>query len=417
MGSTAVTQPSWTVAPGAPRVFSTVWLFRSLLGFAFCISFFVLVEPAPVDGLLIALFVFGLFFGIVRIRRMPVLPVVLLTGLAVANLVSMLGADDPVRATFYTFVTFYMMTSWALFVGAVDFYGASVLKTVFVGYSVAVMLAVVPAIASYFHLIGFQSVLLLFGRPKGLFKDPNVYGPFLVLIGVMAITGCLPVANRFVQLVMAVTASLGIALSYSRACWINYSVSLVLFAVLDQILPSHAPEGRSTSFRQLVGFAILAILTLAAVSQIPAVKTMLAVRLGQGGMQGYDQIRFQTQQLAVRAAIEHPLGIGPGQSEGTFTYATHSSFVRVLGENGLLGLFCFVSFLIATLVQAIAQASRAQSRQWRSIYLAAAACICGHLINSGVVDTVHWRHFWFLLALPWAPNSVVAAHRAFGRIL
>jgi O-Antigen ligase len=417
MGSTSVIQPSWTIAPEAASLSTSAWLFRRLLGFAFCISFFVLVEPAPVDGLLIALFAFGLFFGIVRLRRMPILPVVLLTGLAVSNLVSMLDADDLVRATFYTFVTFYMMTSWALFVGALDFFGASVLKPMFVGYSLAVLLAVIPAIASYFHLIGFQSYLLLFGRPKGLFKDPNVYGPFLVLIGVMAITGCLPVANRFLQLVMAVTASLGIALSYSRACWINYAVALVLFALLDHILPSQAAEGRSTSFPHLVGFALLAILGIAAISQIPVVKTMLAVRLGQGGMQGYDQIRFQTQQLAVRAAIDQPLGIGPGQSEGTFTYATHSSYVRVLGENGLLGLFCFVSFLIATLVQAMAQVGRAQTRQWRSIYLAAAACICGHLINSGVVDTVHWRHFWFLLALPWAPNSVVAAQRAYGRIL
>jgi hypothetical protein len=417
MDSSSVLQPSWAIAPTAPRAYLGVWLFRSLLGFAFSISFLVMVEPAPIDVLLIALFAFGLLFGIVRIRRLPVLPVVLLTGLAFANLVSMVGAADPVRATFYTFVTLYMMMSWALFVGAVDFYGESVLKTVFLGYTVAVLLAVLPAIASYFHLIGFQSVLLLFGRPKGLFKDPNVYGPFLVLIGVMAITGCLPVANRLVQLGMAVVASVGIALSYSRAAWINYAVALLLFAVFDHALPCRAAEGRSTSLQRLGTFILLAVLALAAISQIPAVKTMLAVRLGQGGMHDYDQIRFQTQQMAVRAAIDHPLGIGSGQAEGTFAYATHSSYMRVLGENGLLGLFCLVGFLVSTLVQAIVQVSRAHCRQWRSIQLAATACICGHLVNSAVVDTVHWRHLWFLLALPWAPNSVVAAQRAYSRIL
>jgi hypothetical protein len=393
------------------------WLFQSLLGFAFCVSFFVLVEPAPVDGLLLALFAFGLLFGIVRLRQMPVLPIALLTGLAVANLVSMSGADDRVRAMSYTFVTFYMMTSWALFVGALNSYGASALKAIFSGYSLAVLFAVIPAVASYFHLIGFQSILLLYGRPKGLFKDPNVFGPFLILIGVMATTGCLPVANRFAQLVIAVVATVGIVLSYSRACWINYAVSLVLFALLDQVLPLHHAEGRSTSLPRLVGFALVGILALAAISQITSVKTMLAMRIGQGGMHDYDQIRFQTQQMAVRAAIDHPLGIGPGQSEGVFTYATHSSYIRVLGENGLFGLFCFVGFVFSTLVQAIARVSTAQSRQWRGIYLAAAACICGHLINSGVVDTVHWRHFWFLLALPWAPNSVVAAQRAHSRTL
>ena len=414
MGSAGVVQPPWMIARSASI---GSWLFQSLLGFAFCISFFVLVEPAPVDGLLLALFACGFLFGIVRLRRMPVLPIALLTGLALANLLSMLAAEDRVRAMFYAFVTFYMMTSWALFVGALNYYGASVLKTIFLGYSLAVLFAVIPAVASYFHVIGFQSVLLLFGRPKGLFKDPNVYGPFLVLIGVMAITGCLPVASRFVQLVIAVVASIGIALSYSRACWINYAISLLLFALLDQVLPSRAAEGRSTSLARLAGFALSAILAIAAISQIPSVKTMLALRLGQGGMHDYDQIRFQTQQIAVRAAIDNPLGIGPGQSEAVFTYATHSSYMRVLSENGLFGLFCFVGFLLSTLVQAIARASTARTREWRGIYLAAAACICGHLINSAVVDTVHWRHFWFLLALPWAPNSVVAAQRAHCRTL
>ncbi len=27
----------------------------------------------------------------------------------------------------------------------------------------------------------------------------------------------------------------------------------------------------------------------------------------------------------------------------------------------------------------------------------------GVLLNSFVIDTLHWRHFWLLLALPWVP--------------
>ena len=415
MASAGIVQSPWALAGAEPRASVGFGLFRAVLGFAFAIGFFVLVEPAPVDALLIALFGFAIVFGIVRVQRLPILPVLLLSGLALANLVSMAGADDPVRATFYTFVTFYMMMSWVLFVGVVDYFGEAGLESMFLGYSVAVLLAVIPSIASYFHLIGFQSMLLLSGRPKGLFKDPNVFGPFLVLIGVMAVSGCLPLAKRWLQMVVAVVASMGIALSYSRACWINYTVSLVLFALLDQVIPLRTAEGRSTSLAQLLGFACLVIVALGIVVQIPSVKTMLAVRMGQGGVQDYDQIRFQTQHMAVRAAIDRPLGIGPGQSESTFSYATHSSYMRILSENGLFGLFCFVAFLVSTLVQALSRASTALSRQWRSIYLAAAACICGHLINSGVVDTVHWRHFWFLLALPWAPNPVVAAQRAISR--
>jgi O-antigen ligase len=261
-------------------------------------------------------------------------------------------------------------------------------------------------LTSYFHLIGFQSYLLLYGRPKGLFKDPNVYGPYLVPIAVMAVTGCLPIGSRFWQACMAVVASMGIALSYSRACWINYVVSLALFVVLDLLLPSRSPDAHSISLSRVFLFGAGALLAGFAILQVPSVQTMLAVRLGQNGMHDYDQTRFQTQRMAVQAAIDHPLGIGPGQSEATFKYATHSSYMRVLSENGLFGLCCFVGFALASVVQAVRKACLSETSAWRGLFVASAACICGQLINSGVVDTVHWRHLWILLALPWIPARV-----------
>lgn len=411
MASAASQFPVWVADRREPGS-----LFRRLFGFAFGISFIVFVEPAPVDALLLALLAIGLCIGVVRLTRLPMLPVVLLAGFALANLISMAGADDSTRAIFYAFVTLYMLGAWLLFVGVIDHYGYSAIKSALFGYAIAVELAVIPALASYFHVIGFQSIFLLFGRPRGTFKDPNVFGPFSVILGVMAVTGCLPIRSRAARLILGVVASLGVVFSYSRAAWINYAVSLILFVAFDQLLPCRTATGRTTSLKQIVGFTGVVVLAIAFVTQIPVVKTMLAVRLGQGGMQNYDEIRFQTQAMAVRAAIDHPFGIGPGQSEETFTYATHSSYVRVLGENGLFGLFCFVGFLIATLIKAVMQAGTASSPQWRNLYLASAACIGGLLINSAVVDTVHWRHLWFLLALPWAPNSVGTAQRAEGQL-
>lgn len=403
MQTIALTANDWVAPASVP---SGARLYRLLFGFAFCISSFVLIEPAPVDALMLLLLVSGIVMGTVRLAALSILPVVLLTGLALANVISIPLAADPARAVWYFLVTFYLMTSWALCVGALDAGGMPLLQVLFRGYSFAAFISVVLALTSYFHLIGFQSLLLLYGRPKGLFKDPNVYGPFLVPIAVMAVTGCLPIASRFWQICMAVVASMGIALSYSRACWINYVVSLVLFVVLDLVLPSRSPEAHSVSLSRVLMFGAVALLAVLAIIQVPSVQSMLAVRLGQGGMHDYDQVRFQTQRLAVQAAIDHPLGIGPGQSEATFQYATHSSYMRVLSENGLFGLFCFVGFALSSVVQAVRKACLAETAAWRGLFVAAAACICGQLINCGVVDSVHWRHFWILLALPWIPARV-----------
>lgn len=393
----------WTAPAAIP---SGTRMFRLLLGLAFCISSVVIVEPAPVDALMLFLLAIGTVMGTVRLAAIEIPPVLFLTGLALANIISIPLAADPARAVWYFLVTFYLMTSWALCVGALDEGGMPLLQIIFRGYSFAALLSVTLALASYFHLIGFQSLLLLYGRPKGLFKDPNVYGPFLVPIAVMAIMGCLPIASRFWQACMAVVASLGIALSYSRACWINYAVSLVLFVVLDLALPSKSPGAHSISITRVAVFGAIAMLAVVAILQVPSVQTMLAVRLGQNGMHDYDQTRFQTQRMAVQSAIDHPLGIGPGQSEATFQYATHSSYMRVLSENGLFGLCCFVGFVLSSAAQAVRKACQAQTAQWRGLFVASAACICGQLINSGVVDTVHWRHLWILLALPWIPARV-----------
>lgn len=401
--ATALTASDWTAPTAIPSGTRT---FRLLLGLAFCISSIVIVEPAPVDALMLFLLAIGTVMGTVRLAAIEIPPALFLTGLALANIISIPLAADPARAIWYFLVTFYLMTSWALCVGALDMGGMPLLQIVFRGYSFAALLSVTLALASYFHLIGFQSFLLLYGRPKGLFKDPNVYGPFLVPIAVMAITGCLPIASRFWQACMAVVASLGIALSYSRACWINYVVSLLLFVVLDLALPSKSPGAHSISISRVLVFGAFATLAVVAILQVPSVQTMLAVRLGQSGMHDYDQTRFQTQRMAVQAAIDHPLGIGPGQSEETFQYATHSSYMRVLSENGLFGLFCFVGFVLSSAIQAVRKACQARTAQWRGLFVASAACICGQLINSGVVDTIHWRHLWILLALPWIPSRV-----------
>lgn len=390
-----------------------VRVFPTLMGLAMCISCVVLIEPAPVDALIFGLFVLGLAFGVIRIGRLPVLPVLFLSGLALTNVIGIPLSEDPERAIWYCLVTLYMMISWALFVGAIEFYGQSILKPLMQGYVLGAIPSVILAGASYFHLIGFQFHLLLNGRPKGLFKDPNVFGPYLILIALLGIAGCLPFSSRAAQMTVAFIASLGVVLSYSRACWINYAISFSVFVFLDRFLPSRPKAHHFPSLLRLLGSGLLAIFVIASILQVPVVKTMIATRLGQGGMQAYDDLRFETQRLAVQAAIEHPLGIGPGQSEETFQYATHSSYLRVLSENGLLGLFCFSGFLISTLLNAIIRAGSATSMLWRGIYIAAAACVCGHLVNSGVVDTLHWRHLWFLFALAWIPDPSSLKHTLF----
>jgi hypothetical protein len=45
---------------------------------------------------------------------------------------------------------------------------------------------------------------------------------------------------------------------------------------------------------------------------------------------------------------------------------------------------------------------RAADPWMRELGLVVFACIWGHIANSFVIDTVHWRNIWFIYALPCA---------------
>jgi hypothetical protein len=379
-------------------------LFLIGVGIAIALSSIVMYEPAPVDALVLGLLLVGFLSGILGFRGIQPVGLVPLAIFAVANIVSLYDPLNATRATWYVFVTLYLCLSWLFFVSFLWTYGTVGMRTIVKTYSFAAMICIVPGLLSYFNVIGFQHYLLLYGRPKGTFKDPNVYGPYLIPVALFAIAGLIYTRRNkkmaLIQAAIALISATGIFLSYSRACWINFVVSLVgylLMAFLFRPVGSPAPFPISRIVLLFAGLTIC----MAGLMQVPEVQEMIAHRVTSSGLQGYDRDRFRTQRMALDSVIQRPLGIGPGQAEQTFHYATHSSYMRVLSENGVVGAAAFVVFITASLIRGLVMGWRTRDPFWRKIFFIASACILGHIINSGVVDTVHWRHLWLLLALPW----------------
>jgi O-antigen ligase len=379
-------------------------LFLFGVGLAMALSSIVLVEPAPVDGLVMGLFVVGICSGIIGMRGLQPIAVIPLVLFMVANVISLYNPINSTRAIWYILVTLYLCASWAFFVGVLWTYEKRGMDLMIKMYVLAGMICIIPGLLSYFNLIGFQKTLLLFGRPKGTFKDPNVYGPYLIPIALFAVAGLIArrknAKSAVLHAVVAVISITGIFLSYSRACWINLAISLVAYLFFSLMF---RPAGTPSPFpisRAILSFIAVA-LCVGAAMQIPEVQQMMSQRLTSTGLQGYDRDRFATQHLALEAALAHPLGIGPGQVEEAFHYSTHSSYMRVLGENGFLGEVGYIVFVAVCLIRGIVMGWKTKDPYWEKIFFIASACIMGHIVNSAVVDTLHWRHYWFLLAIPW----------------
>ncbi len=98
-------------------------------------------------------------------------------------------------------------------------------------------------------------------------------------------------------------------------------------------------------------------------------------------------------------------GIGPGQFEVLTPVVSHNTYVRTLGEQGVLGLFTFVSLMFATLVVAGRNAVAG-----RDTYGIGSAPLLGAwtglAVESFFVDTLHWRHLWVVAGLIWAGSTV-----------
>ena len=355
-----------------------------------------LVEPAPVDILCGALLVAGALLGWLRFRKQHVAIIMVLVAFALIQLLSVFGAVDPARALRFLGITVYLELTWVLFTGLVTRFGERATMSLGQGYLAGALASAVLGLAVLGGALPVLRPIVMYDamRIQALFKDPNVFGSYLIpgaiYCIVRVVTGS---GRRWMWIVASAILVAGIVLSFSRGSWVTLAVALVVAALLL------ARSAGRRAWRQLVfGIGILMITVVIAVAA-PQTGSYFKSRLK---LQAYDADRFRTQRIAWEAGAAHLLGIGPGQSEAVFQYATHSTWVRVFAESGWFALCAYILLIAASLGRALRsiQCNRDDAMSWVVF-----ACLVAMLVNGVVIDTLHWRVFWMLLALCWTLPS------------
>ena len=118
---------------------------------------------------------------------------------------------------------------------------------------------------------------------------------------------------------------------------------------------------------------------------------------GRWQIQDYDRLRFSIQSAGFIAGLTNPFGVGPGGWPNT-----HSLYVRTLAEQGIIGLLSLGLLISALLFPLIRTAWVGGSKTGVITDGVLLAMLVGQLINSLVIDSIHWRHLWLLLGLVWA---------------
>ena len=144
------------------------------------------------------------------------------------------------------------------------------------------------------------------------------------------------------KMVMFLILTSGVLFSYSRAAWANYLVAVVCLLVILAV--------RRGGGRKAVAVLVLLFVTGLAVAGTLAVTGSVGFLEDRARFQSYDIERFGAQRTGIELAERYPVGIGPGQFEVVVPISTHSTYVRALAEQGVLGMIVIIALFLAHLL-------------------------------------------------------------------
>lgn len=376
----------------------------------------VFTEPAPSDLLAMALVVALPVAGLVTIPPFLVVSFSLWLACAAGAFVASAQAQDLARAITHSGISLYLYASafvLAAFVAKRPLaHGGLILR----GWLAGATLAAAAGVIGYFQLFaGAEDVFTRFGRAAGTFKDPNVFGPFLIpaLLYALHLLCDRPLRRALLPAALVVLLTLALLVSFSRGAWFNAAVSTVVFLYLSVLTTrSHRERLKLVAIGSLAGLAAAAVLILAL--QSDSVEALLAERaaLTQSYDEGPDG-RFGGQEKAGNLILERPLGVGALEfSDHYHSEDVHNVYLSMFLNAGWVGGWIFALLVLLTCFAGLAHAFRPLPA--RPLFLIAYAAFVGVALEGFVIDIDHWRHFYLLFALVWGMMAAPAPRRALG---
>ena len=269
------------------------------------------------------------------------------------------------------------------------------------GCLAAGVIAALAGVAGYFRLVPGASELLLYDRARGTFKDPNVFGAFLVLPALLALQ--MLVAGRlgtaFRGFCLFGLFAVGILLSFSRAAWGLLVFTGALFLALTFLTTPSANQRLRIVLIATAGVAAVALL-LSALLSIDAVASLLKQRLSFD--QDYDvghMGRFGRHSLGALLALDLPLGIGPLQFSKIFPEDPHNSYLNAFMSGGWIAGVTYPTLVLLTLGFGLRYLF--VRTPWQPIMIVIYSAYTGMMVESFIIDTDHWRHVFLLLGALW----------------
>ena len=369
---------------------------------------FVIFEPAPYELALAPVLCVWFLFGLtLRTELAPL--IVLLILMQVGGLIAATQTTDWSDIPLYMSVSIFLAAT-SIFFAAVVTDHAHRLAIIRRAWIVAGIAVAGLGILGYFHAFPGAELFTLYGRARGPFADPNVYGPFLAFPIAWLTREILtrPLDRVFGPSILLAVIMLGVFLSFSRAAWGLSGLMCILVAILVFLNEAKSAKRMRLVVLAVIGTLCLALLIIAALS-IEQVADLFAERAKL--VQDYDgerHGRFDRYWIGFALAAERPLGIGALEFGKDLGEDPHNTILKSLLAYGWLGFAAYVSLIGATLYRAFAIMFK--PRPWAGMMQCLYVVLVGHLVIGMVIDTDHWRHYYMVIGLIWGIIAIDMAH-------
>ncbi len=367
------------------------------------------IEPSPHDFMMPVLFGACIIAG-VRFERQVVLLFLLLLIWNAGGLLSLLNVPGQVKTVQYTATSIYLSLAAVMYGCMFTQDTMPRIVTLRAAYVLTAVLASLAGIAGYFQAFPHaEQLFAITGRAQGAFKDPNVFGPFLIWPVLVVLERMLVRRVRWHDLAIVSVLLLGLLLSFSRGAWFHFAVSgVVTIALAFLTAPTQGVRVRIFGL-SVIGLAALAAFIALALS-FHSVSSMFTERfhlvqsydVGQGG-------RFRLQELALAALLKYPNGMGPFEFSVVHGLQQHNVYLQAFMVYGWIGGMSYIVLLGATFM--VALRSILVPTPWQPYLICTFATFVGEVLEGFVIDTDHWRHFFLLLGMIWGLGAATVRYR------
>jgi hypothetical protein len=389
---------------------AVLWLFIACS----CVAF---IEPSPYEFMfLMAALVFAR--SGLRFDRVLIPMIVTLAMFNAGGLLALVPWVQERESVTFVAISVYVAITAIFFAALVAENPGDHMRTIRSGYVLAAVIAAFLGILGYFNVAGLGYYFTLYdnSRASGPFKDPNVFGPFLVLPIIWLTQDILLKrgAGLLRSLPLILIMLLGLLLSFSRGAWGAAAASIAMLVALTFLTTSSAAQRQRIVMISALGLSGLVAFMAIALS-IPAIRDIFLLRASLN--QDYDLGelgRFGAQARSIPMLLERPFGFGPLRYDAIFPAAPHEVYINAFASYGWLGGLSFVAFTGITLYigcRLVFQRSRVQTEA-----LAIWASLLPQMVQGFQIDTDHWRHLYLMFGCLYGLAAAARIERQRGLV-